>query len=109
MILHGYKKEEYRQLKPYYTIRFKKLFGCEQMSQKDFVKAVSEDNRNRFVSELILRNGYSQTSPSSKVMFRLKIGEGNQDWGAEKGVIYYVLEILGITELVPVTEKKYCK
>ncbi len=104
MILHGYKKEEYRELKPYYTIRFKKLFGCERLSEKEFVDLINNSEDGRFTTELVLRNGYNKNSPSAKVNVTLKAGTGNPDWGAEKDEKYYILRINQITEIVPVKE-----
>lgn len=106
MILHGYKKEEYRDIKPYYTIRFKKLFGCERLSEKEFINLINEDKDGRFTAELILRNGYRKESPSAKVNATLRAGVGNPDWGAEKDTPYYILTINSITELVPVKEQE---
>ncbi len=100
MILHGYKKEEYRDIKQYYTIKFKKLFRCESLSQEEFVSLIEENNDGKFTSDIILRNGFSSDSPSAQVNITLTAGEGNPDWGAEKGVRYYILTINDIKELV---------
>ena len=100
-ILHGYKKEEYREIKPYYTIRFKKLFGCESMSEKDFIKLLDGSNNERFTTDVVLRNGYRDDCPSSKVKITLMAKEGEPEWGAEKGTLYYALSIKNIEEIVP--------
>ena len=47
MIASGEKKEEYREMKPYYTTRF-------------HASGLYEEN----INECILRNGYSKKSPS---------------------------------------------
>lgn len=78
MIKAGIKKEEYREIKPYYETRFNKLF-------KDNDKAV-----------IMLRNGYSKNSPSIDCLVSLKVGEGKQEWGAEPNKNYYILDILMI-------------
>lgn len=78
MILSGEKKEEYREIKPYYEVRLPKLF--------------EEDGR----AVITLRNGYSDTSPSKDVLCELEVGEGNPKWGAEPGKEYYILKILMI-------------
>ena len=85
MILSGEKKEEYREIKPYYTSRFKKLFmmcpnsgftmpGCSRQ-------------------EILFRNGYRKDSPSFVAECSLDMGEGKKEWGAEKGKEYYILKI----------------
>lgn len=78
MILSGEKKEEYREIKPYYEVRLPKLF--------------EEDGR----AVITLRNGYNKTSPSRDVLCELDTGEGKHEWGAEEGKVYYILKILMI-------------
>lgn len=78
MIKAGIKKEEYREIKPYYETRFNKLF---------------EDTDTAVIT---LRNGYSKNSPSLDCLVSLEVGEGKQEWGAEKNKQYYVLKILSI-------------
>lgn len=83
-IKSGEKKEEYRELKKYYHIRFKKIFGC--------------DYENKVV-EIIFRNGYRSDSPQIKCKCKLRIGTGKEEWGAEPNKEYYILEILNILEV----------
>lgn len=71
MILSREKKEEYREIKPYYTSRFKNMESC-------LVK---------------FRNGYSLSSPYIICAVHIKKGTGKQEWGAEPNKNYYVLEI----------------
>lgn len=79
MILSGIKKEEYRDIKPYYTKRF--------MSEGLFY------NRSAVI---LFRNGYSNKSPYFKALCSLYIKEGKEEWGAIPGQKYYVLEILKV-------------
>ena len=81
MIVSGEKKEEYREIKPNYDTRFKKIFG---LAYKDKT------------AEIIFRNGYSKVSPEIKCKCRLRIGQGKKEWGAEPNKEYYILEILEI-------------
>lgn len=81
MIASGEKKEEYREFKKYYHTRFKKIFG---LNYKDKT------------AEIIFRNGYSKMSPKIKCRCKLRVGQGKEEWGAEKGKEYYILEILEI-------------
>lgn len=78
MIASGEKKEEYRSLSPYYKKRFENLFKEGFDVQK----------------QILLRNGYSKSSPSIVVNCTLNIGKGNANWGAEEGQNYYVLSII---------------
>jgi hypothetical protein len=73
MIDSGTKKEEYRDIKSYYTSRFK--------------------FKSR-VFPVRLRAGYRKGSPQMDCVIFLRIGRGKPEWGAEAEKIYYVLEIL---------------
>ena len=77
MILSGEKKEEYREIKPYYNSRFKPFF----------------------YENIIFRNGYSKKSPSIQCYVRIEKGYGNPEWGAEPNKLYYVLKILSVEEV----------
>ena len=79
MILSGEKTEEYRELKPYYTSRFRNEWG--------YPECWNEPHRVTF------RNGYSKESPSVVVSCTLSIKTGNPEWGAEPNKKYYVLTI----------------
>lgn len=83
MILSGEKKEEYRELKPYYTTRFGRLWQGS---------LIGFDAKRK----VIFRNGYSEQSPSLIATVTLDIGTGKTEWGAEKGKNYYILKICDI-------------
>lgn len=88
MILSGKKKEEYREIKPYYTSRW------------DYAEwEVKRSDEPRNICHIILRNGYSKSRPYMKVRCSLYVGFGNEEWGAEHNKLYYVLEILEILEV----------
>ncbi len=101
MIISGEKKEEYREIKPYYKTRFynaiKKELDKETFAQQ--VTAVVLYN-NTVMVNVIFRNGYSKNSPQikCKCIFKGK-GQGKEEWGAELGKEYYILEILKILEV----------
>lgn len=76
MIKSGEKKEEYREIKPYYIARFKHL--C---------------------FDVIFRNGYRKDSPKIKCKVKLDRGFGNPEWGAEPNKLYYILRILSVEEV----------
>ena len=96
-ILQGIKKEEYREIKPYYTSRFSKaLIGISGENIENYIKDNSEKYR-RF--KVKFRNGYSRNSPSFIATVSIYIGEGNPEWGAEPNKRYYVLKIIEIAEV----------
>lgn len=101
MIANGEKKEEYREIKPYYKTRFynaiKKELDKETFAQQVTVVVLYG---NTVMLDVIFRNGYSKNSPQikCKCIYKGK-GTGKQDWGAEPGKEYYILEILEILEV----------
>ncbi len=80
MIKGGIKKEEYREIKPYYQSRLNELayVGTHYIA---------------------LRNGYSSKSPTLECECFVEIDYGKEEWGAEKGRLYYVLKILSVEEV----------
>ena len=90
MIKSGEKKEEYREIKPYYTSRFN--FEDEIKNGK-ILKTVYSS------IEILLRNGYSNNSPTIKCRVIIKKGYGKEEWGAEPNKLYYVLRILDVEEI----------
>lgn len=92
MILSGEKKEEYREIKPYYTSR---LYGraYEHNVKRGFIKECDTEK------EIILRNGYSSNSPSIKCKVLITKGYGKEEWGAEPNKMYYVLRILSVEKI----------
>ena len=89
MIAKGEKKEEYRDIKPYYKSRFTMiglLFpGLDEPTDE--------------TAAILLRNGYKSTSPTLMVSVRLFIREGKPEWGAEPNKTYYVLHIESIEQI----------
>lgn len=88
MILSGEKKEEYREIKPYYTTR---LYGraYEYNVKKGFLKEYYE----KYIT-ILLRNGYSKSSPTLKAHCVITKGYGKPELGAEPNKEYYVLKII---------------
>lgn len=84
MILSGEKKEEYREIKPYYQSRFKSVF---EMGPHSFIPSGNEEK------QIMFRNGYNKNSPSFIADCTLDIKTGKEEWGAVKGIEYYVLKI----------------
>ena len=90
MIKSGEKKEEYREIKPYYTSRFKNylprvnIFRAKEWIYSQII--------------VIFRNGYRADSPKIKCKCLLKYGQGKPEWGAEPNKEYYILDILSVEE-----------
>lgn len=86
MIKSGKKKEEYRDIKPYWRTRFRRIFAFEKGADTPLEK---EWDRHwvRF------RNGYGKSRPSLMAEVTLHRGTGKLEWGAEEGKEYYVLRI----------------
>lgn len=82
MIGSGEKREEYREIKPYYTTRLQNIGLLNENGLPTGEKRA-----------IILRNGYSATSRQMIVVVSLEIKQGNPAWGAEEGVEYYALKI----------------
>lgn len=117
MLLSGEKKEEYRELKPYYTKRFLTAVQEYQIQKlnngeceaKAWIECVEQDlgsskniNSDYFIDcvrkhslkmYVIIKNGYRKDSPSFASMVELTIGEGKPEWGAVPNEEYYVLKI----------------
>lgn len=89
MILSGEKGEEYREIKPYYMVRFKKIF---EMYPYSYIPTGTD------IKEIRFRNGYGSSRPEFIAECSLDIKTGREEWGAEKGKEYYALKIHQITE-----------
>lgn len=82
MIKSGEKKEEYREIKPYYESRFK----------------IYDSHFGSF-ENIVFRNGYRKDSPKIKCWCYISKGTGKPEWGAEPDKEYYVLKILNVEEV----------
>lgn len=83
MIKSGEKKEEYRDMTPYWTKRFEKYLLDKE--NKPF--------------EILLRNGYGNDKPTIKCLVNITIDYGSSQWGAMVGELYYVLKILNVEDV----------
>ena len=95
MIRSGEKKEEYREIKPYYHSRLGNYFICHKIdtSTRKVLKKMTTTEKI-----VILKNGYSHNSSSIKCKCKLRVGQGKEEWGAEPGKEYYILEILEVQD-----------
>ena len=85
MIFSGEKKEEYREIKPYYRSRLRNEGFLDQYGLPTL-----------YQGWVLFRNGYAGNSPSFIARCTLDIKQGREEWGAEPGREYYVLKILEI-------------
>lgn len=82
MIRSGEKKEEYREITPFYIARFQTIGLLDDFTVTDNCAHV------RF------RNGYHKKAPMIEALVKLRIGEGKTEWGARPNKTYYILEII---------------
>ena len=100
MITSGEKKEEYREIKPYYDSRFMNEFGFLLVGgQMVYGEAAPEEIRTPWPVLVVFRNGYSKDSPEVVCKCTLQFGKGKPEWGAEPGKLYYVLKIEKVEEV----------
>lgn len=97
MILSGEKKEEYREMKDYWTRRFMgAIFGDRNASHFGLFYMTLWDSTLDI--RVILKNGYRADSPKIVCDCLLTISTGKEEWGAEPNKNYYVLKIMKIEE-----------
>jgi len=89
MILSGEKKEEYREIKPYWTKRFENYFGKHWDTDRTPPNTVWNTQKKI----VIFRNGYGNNAPSFTAKCTITEGTGKEEWGAETGKTYYILKI----------------
>ena len=94
LIESGEKKEEYREIKPYYVSRFYSNYisgggGLEWVL----------NNNPKVYKEIIFRNGYRKDSPKIKCYCCISKGKGKPELGAKPNKLYYVLKILSVEEV----------
>lgn len=83
-VYNNQKPEDYREIGPYWEKRFRTIGLLDEKGEP--VKGA--------VADVILANGFREKSPELQARVTLKIREGEEKWGAEKGKKYYVLSIL---------------
>src|SRR5574344_372520 len=100
MIFCGEKKEEYRDIKPYYISR---LIRELCLGDNFFYKLKEEPQK--IVIEL--RAGYKRESPMLRAEAKVTIGTGKEEWGAEPNTEYFIFQILTIvTSYYPKSKKQ---
>lgn len=83
MIDSGEKREEYRDVKPYWIERLNRVFGGD-------LQTAAVYGRKRVVA---FRNGYGKDRPTIEALVSLRFGTGRPSWGAVRNREYIVLKI----------------
>lgn len=108
MIISGNKKEEYREISDYYCARLQNHFGVTliDVGGEKYKLVQPKIKRRDEVKEIIFRNGYSKKSRAFIAKCKLRIGTGKQEWGAEPGKRYFILDIIEAKPFVCNPEKE---
>lgn len=99
MILTMEKPEEYRQIKPYWTVRIIHWLGFQD-SETDTVMELLREKRTEKALPVILQNGYGADAPEVEVMCTLSIGAGREEWGAAPGKEYFRFHIEKVSKFM---------
>lgn len=92
MIKSGEKPEEYREIKPYYTVRFLKELGFSKTEQESVIELLGQMEARKPLT-ILFRNGYSGNSPSFMASCCLSIGRGKEKWGGDPEKDCFLLRI----------------
>ncbi len=98
MILAGEKGDEYRQIKPYWTVRIIHWLGFPD-SETEAVLELLRKQETLTAKPVTLQNGYGANAPEVEVMCTLSIGTGKEEWGASPGKEYFRFHIKKIGKL----------
>lgn len=98
MIVSGIKREEYREIKPYWTKRIAGL--CSWCWKKKVVKNCLDEcdglkyiqRHFRKINFVRFHRGYTSTTTAFAVR-EVAIDMGNPEWGAKAGKLYYVIRL----------------
>lgn len=91
MIKSGIKKEEYREIRDYWGVRFA---GRDVWANEFCIKDVSEIALKHFDC-LVFTLGYPKAGDKERRLVfkkpKIRIGTGRTEWGAEPGKMYFVI------------------
>jgi hypothetical protein len=92
MIASGEKKEEYREIKPYWASR---LTTLPKEWTDDCINKIEDCAEwTQFFNEVVFRNGYTKNAPTMKFKCEyITIALGRVKWGAEPGKKYFVIKL----------------
>ena len=110
-IRSGEKREEYREIKPYYTSRVRNLITFAPWSEGKTIEYLKRcGDKGTPFDNVVLRGGYDLLSPAIRIKGTITIGEGRTEWGAEPGKRYYIFRIDEVEDLLNVDgQKQYCR
>lgn len=92
MILSGEKGDEYRDIKPYWTVRIRHWLGFSQ-NEESVMFELLRSTGILDAKPVILQNGYGKGAVKVKVLCTLSIGTGKAEWGAQPGTEYYRFKV----------------
>lgn len=109
MILSGEKEDEYREIKPYWTVRIIHWLGFPKEATDEVMESVLELLRTQgtiSAKPVVLQNGYGRNAPEAEIMCKLSIGTGREEWGAVPGKEYYRFHIEEIGRTFGIKKKE---
>ena len=86
-LLSGEKEEDYRDIKPYYTSRLRNVLGAEKL-------ALILAGKEVLLGDVVFKLGYKKDACSFTKMTTVRIGKGNQEWGADGNIEQYIFRLL---------------
>lgn len=95
MIVEGIKKEEYREIKSYWTTRFN-IDNTALIEALDLLSNRPKEKHYLKKTLVVFKNGYNPYSPTCQCLVGIRVGYGKTEWGAEPNTKYYVLDVLDI-------------
>lgn len=95
MILSGEKRDEYREIKDYWTVRITHWLGFQRGESETVLELLKSQGTIK-AKPVVLQNGYGSKARQVEVMCTLSIGTGKKEWGAEPGTEYYRFHIQNI-------------
>lgn len=101
----GDKKEEYREIKPYWLVRFIDWRGMDNLIKKEMCEDLKDpisaarwnfDNNycnNRQYDLIVFKNGYGDAPTMIVKNEAVRIQEGKESWGAVAKQFYFTLKL----------------
>lgn len=108
LIKNGEKKEEYREIKPYWISRFLRnedgtkinKIDAECLSKNVDILNLLIRHRKKILipfKEIHFTRGYNPNGAFACEVLNIRIDTGKEEWGAEPGKYYFVFEIKKLT------------
>lgn len=91
MIKSGEKKEEYREIKPYYTGRL----TIQASDDYDLILSGEMSATFQYFDKLVFTLGHPKAGDTERRLTfknpKIRVGTGRPEWGAEPGKMYFVI------------------